>query len=225
MSSRRWLYTIAAVLAWAGTGLRIGRNILDPQVTHGPTGGLFGPYQGGATGSLQRIGDDLSYFTHWSNIAIALVWTMLARNPDRDTPLFRAGRNTGLLMITLTGVLYAVLIAPTDHVDGWFNLLVNTLVHYVNPVVALVVWALCGPHGWFTWRRVWQLYVVPTIFLLFTLARGAVTHTYPYKFFNVTHLGYQTVLITMVVIVAASTVFVAGFITVEQRLVRRRPRA
>lgn len=220
--SRRAAYSVAAALGWLGTGLRLGRNLVAPVTTTGPTGGLFGPYRPGFTGGMEHCVDDLSYFTHWSNLAIALVWTLLALNPDRDSERFRWARNTALIMITLTGVLYAALIAPTDHVVGWFNLLVNTIIHYLNPALALAVWSLYGPHGWFSWRTAWRVYLVPVAYLAFTLVRGAFIHRYPYVFFNVVQLGYLHVLITMAVIVVASTLVVALFVEGERLLLRRR---
>jgi hypothetical protein len=215
------MFSALAVVAWSGTLLRVVHDLYVTPGTQGYQHGLFGPYQHGVVGGLQQVSDDLSYFTHWSNLALAIVMTMLARNPQRDTPLFRAARNTALLMITMTGILYAALIAPTDHVVGWFNILTNTIIHYVNPPLAVVAWLTLGPRGWMRWRTMGQMYVVPSIYLLFTLLRGAWTHTYPYAFFNIVKLGYRSVVVEMLVIVAASTLVIAFFIIIDQWLTRR----
>ncbi len=214
-------FITAAILGWAGTGLRVVHDLYVAPGTHTAVAGLYGPYRAGLEGGLQQVGDDLSYFTHWSNIAIALTWTLLALNPTRDTPLFRAGRNTALLMITMTGILYAALIAPTANVVGWFDNTTNVIIHYLNPPLALVVWALCGPRGWLTWRTAWKMYLVPLVFLAFTLIRGAITHRYPYAFFNVAHLGYAPVLTSMATIIVEALVIIALFIAIDQRLSRR----
>ena len=221
-SRKRLVFAVAAGLAWLGTTMRV---IHDLYVTPGSSvavRGLFGPYRSGLVGGLQQVFDDLSYFTHWSNLAIAVVWTALALDPSRDTPVFRVARNTALLMITLTGILYALLIAPTDHVTGWFNVLDNTIIHYINPVVALLVWLGSGQRRWFTWRHAWKMYIVPLGYMGFALTRGALTHTYPYSFFNVTQYGYQGVLTTMVVILIGSTAVVVMFIEADRLLSRSR---
>ena len=213
--NRRWIFASAAVLGWLGTGLSILYDAFySPHAVSSATG-LFGNYQAGVVGSLSRVADDLSYFTDWSNIAIAVVWTLLFLNPDRDTPLFRAARNTALLMITITGLLYALLIASTEHITGAFHLFTNTMEHYINPPLAILVWLVAGPHGWFRWRDLWKIYPVPAVYLLYTLVRGSITHTYPYDFFNVVQHGLGNVLISMVTIVGEATAIAALFIGVD----------
>lgn len=186
--------------------------------------GLFGPYHSGVVGVLQRLADTLSYFTYWSNILLAVVVTLLWWNPGRESRSFRYLRCTAVIMITLTGILYAALIAPTDVVTGW-NIPDNILVHYVTPTLSVVTWVLAGPRGWFRWRESWAIYPLPLVYLGYTLVRGALIHRYPYGFFNVVTLGYSTVVITMIVIIAVSYLLVALFIRLDQRLSRRRPSA
>jgi len=212
----RHAYTVAAILAWLGTGARVLHDLVSSPRAVEATVGLFGNYQGNFTGSLERVFDDLSYFTHWSNLAIAVVWTMLALDPTRNSPLFRAARNTALVMITMTGILYVALIAPTEVVTGWFNVTVNIIIHYLNPPLAVLVWAIWGPRGWFRWRDVWRIYPLPLAYLGYTLARGAVSHTYPYAFFNVGLHGYLNVSVTMVTIIGESLVLVALFVGADR---------
>ncbi len=221
--TQRGLLVASAVLAWAGVVLRIVHDwFIHPApgiIEHG----LFGPYRAGVVGSLQLLADNLSYFTYWSNIAIALVVTSLAWHPGARSALRRSARNTATLMIVLTGVLYVTLIAPTDVVIGPVNVLINTLVHYVTPSLALVVWLVVGPRGWYTWRESLRVYVVPVAYLAYTLARGAITHTYPYDFFDVARYGYASVLITMVVILVGAYAVSALFVVLDRVLSRHRP--
>jgi hypothetical protein len=214
----RLAFAVAAVLAWLGTGMRVLHDLLlSPRATQS-TAGLFGNYRGNFVGSLQRVFDDLSYFTHWSNLAVAVTWTLLALDPSRDSPLFRAARNTALVMITMTGILYVVLIAPTDVVTGWFNVSDNIVIHYLNPPVAVLVWALWGPRGWFRWRDAWRIYPLPLTYLAYTLVRGALTHTYPYAFFNVVLHGYANVMVTMLTIIGESLILIAAFVMLDRLL-------
>jgi hypothetical protein len=56
---------------------------------------------------------------------------------------------------------------------------------------------------------------------MFTLVRGAITHRYPYAFFNVVHLGYAPVLTSMATIIVESLVIVALFIGADHLLTKR----
>ncbi len=222
--ARRGLLAASALLAWAGVVLRIAHDWFIHPAPGVFEHGLFGPYRAGVVGSLQLLADNLSYFTYWSNIAIAVVATSLAWHPGARSALRRSARNTATLMIVLTGVLYVTLIAPTDVVVGPVNVLINTLVHYVTPSLALVVWLVVGPRGWFTWRESLRVYAVPVVYLAYTLARGALTHTYPYDFFDVARYGYGSVLITMGVILVGAYAVSALFVVVDRVLTRRAAR-
>jgi ABC-type Fe3+-siderophore transport system permease subunit len=211
---------VSALVAWLGVAIRVVLDIGNISPGPVPDRGLFGPYHSGVLGILQRLVDSASYFTYWSNVAIAIVVTYLWRHSPSESTRWRRRHATALIMITLTGILYATLIAPSDVVTGW-NIPDNILIHYVTPVLSVVTWLVVGPRGSFSWRESRYIYPVPIAYLIYTLIRGALTHRYPYGFFNVVSLGYPTILITMVVILVASYLVVALFVVLDQRLARR----
>jgi len=209
------LFGVSAIIMWAGMAFRLVIDLFDLAKNAPAAHGLFGNYASGIAGAPARIFDTLSYFTIWSNIGIAIVTTLLFLNPDRDSKMFRAMRNTTLLMIVLTGVLYAVLIAPVQQVYG-LNVPANILEHYVSPVLALVVWLVAGPRGWMTFKDSLKIYVIPIIFLAYTFVRGAITHRYPYTFFNVVKYGYSPVLVTVGVIIVGAYLFIALLVWLDK---------
>ncbi len=207
---------VVALVAWTGVALRV---VLDVgNISPGPVldRGLFGPYHGGALGVAQRLIDSASYFTYWSNVLIAVALTRVWRSPSSSSASERHAYTRSLLMITLTGVLYATLIAPSDVVTGW-NIPDNLIIHDVVPVSSVLTWWFAGPRGWFRWRDSWAIYPVPLAYLVYTLVRGALIHRYPYGFFDVVTLGYLTVVVTMLVILVASYAVVALFVVLDQR--------
>ena len=209
------LFGWSALIVISAMVFRFTIDIFDLAKNAPATRGLFGHYTSGFSGAPARVFDTLSYFTIWSNIAIAIVLTLLYLNPKRDSQLFRTMRNTTLVMIVLTGVLYAVLIAPYEKLYG-LNTYSTILEHYVTPVLALVGWLIAGPRGWMTYKESLKIYVVPIIFLGYTLVRGAITHTYPYKFFDVAVYGYQSILITMLIIIVGSYLFIVPLIWLDK---------
>ncbi len=132
-------------------------------------------------------------------------------------------RLTGLLMITVTAIVYQVLLAPSVDVTGW-SLLTDPVLHVVTPALTVLVWVVWGPRGWITLREVPLALVVPLAWIGWMLARGAVVHAYPYGFANVEEFGYASVSVTLLVILVFGLVVAAVFWGVERRLQRRAAR-
>ena len=99
-------------------------------------------------------------------------------------------------MITITAIVYAVLLAPVTEVVGW-SLLTDPILHQVTPIVTVLVWLVFGPRGWITGRTVLAAMVIPIAWIVWVMVRGSITSTYPYGFVTVsyTHLrAHETVL-------------------------------
>lgn len=146
----------------------------------------------------------LSYFTIESNLLVAITATMLALAPARDGRLFRVLRLDALFGIAITGVVYAVLLAPQHDPHG-VAAFTNAGLHYATPLLSVVGWLLFGPRPRIDERTLLLALVWPALYIAYTLAHGAASHWYPYPFVDVTHLGYATALrngVGMVVLMA-----------------------
>ena len=67
----------------------------------------------GNFGALNGVVYTYSYFTIWSNLFNAIVMWSLVANPARDSAAFRWLRMTALVMITVTGIVYFLVLAAT----------------------------------------------------------------------------------------------------------------
>lgn len=198
----RTAFAVNAVVAWTGVVLVLVVSGLG-WFAEGPSEpGLYGSTTKGAAG---RVVDSLSYFTIWSNIVVALSVTSLALDPARDTLLRRVLRLDGLLMITVTAVVYQLLLAPSMDIVGWSRL-TDPIVHVITPVLTLLVWLVVGPRGWITWRLAPLALLIPLAWIVWMLGRGAVIDAYPYGFTNVTELGYGSVLVTLALVLVFALV-------------------
>ncbi|MFI0432690.1 MAG: Pr6Pr family membrane protein [Candidatus Nanopelagicales bacterium] len=156
-------------------------------------------------GGLNGIIFTLSYFTVWSNIVALIVNWMLAVDPTRDGKLFRWLRMTSLVMIVITGLIYALILAASAHPCGW-GIYTNMGYHYIVPWATLLGFLLFGPRPRFTWDLVPKMLVIPVIWLAVTLLHGLMTvnapgsectntpvqmgvNFYPYPFINVNYDG------------------------------------
>ena len=77
--------------------------------------------------------------------------------------------------------------------------------HYVVPVFAIVGWLLFGPHPRVTWKALFLALIWPGVFIVLTVAQGAVTGFYPYPFVNMDLLCFPTVLMNGIGIVMLLT--------------------
>jgi hypothetical protein len=174
----------------------------------------------GAAGAFGRIVDYASYFTIWSNIVVAVVLTLLALQPGRDSPTLRVLRLDSLLMITITGLVYAVVLAPTATNVGW-QIIGNFFVHQATPVLTIVVWLVVGPRGWIRWSTIAPAMILPLVWVAYTLVRGGVISGYPYPFIDVVRHGYGQVLINVVGVAVLGVVIAAILLGVDRLLSRR----
>jgi len=144
---RRWAQpwfatTAAAVLA--GLIIQIG-------VSSGNTS-VFG---GSPLGRSLNI---FAFFTIQSNVIVGATTLLLAINPGRASAVFRAFRMMGLVGITVTCVVFHVVLSHLLDLDTWAEA-ANQLQHTVVPVLALVGWLAFGPRS-LTSARVAKLSVL-----------------------------------------------------------------
>lgn len=189
----------------------------------------------GNGGALNGLIFTLSYFTVWSNIVTLIVNVMLATNPTRDGAVFRWLRMSSLVMITITGLVYLIVLAPLGSPVGpevWTNL----GYHYIAPWASVAGFLLFGPRPRFTTKQVWLMLIIPITWLTYTMIRGLFLvrppgsrpdttvgepqNWYPYPFLDVSDPsplvpgvelgGYSGVALNIVVILALGLLF--GFI-------------
>jgi len=212
------LFGINAFIAWLGYGMVQVVNILGlvPQTTpYDPGSNLFGGHPEGIAGAIGRVFDSHGYFTTWSNIMVAVTLTALYLNPERTGRFFSGLRNTGLLMITMTMVLYHLLLAGVANPQSWYAL-TNLLQHYITPVITIAVWAAAGPRSRFPFSHTFTVFIIPITYLVYTLVHGAIASVYPYGFFNVIKYGYASVLMLMGGVIVGGYVVALVYYGVER---------
>ena len=208
------------VSAWIGFGGSLIVNTFDlvPEGKIDPN--LFGPHEAGIAGALTRVIDLFGYFTIWSNALVVFTVTSLFLNPKRSDKRFILLRNTSLLMILMTGILYHLLIAPTAHPQSW-NVYTNAFQHYITPILTVLIWLIVGPRKWFNLRMTFSVFLIPSAYLLYTFIRGAIIDRYPYGFFNVIKYGYISVGTTLIMIYIAGYVLALIFLALDKLLYKK----
>lgn len=146
-----------------------------------------------------------SFFTIESNIVVLVVCILLAVDPLRRGRWWEVVRLNALLAITITGIVFAVILAPQLHLTGWA--LVATIgFHYISPWATVVGWVLFGPRRRFHGGTLVGAFILPIAWLVYIFTQGAFTHWYPYPFLDVTRIGLGTALLNAVVVVVIAAV-------------------
>jgi hypothetical protein len=125
------------------------------------------------------------YFTNPSNIFASVVFIIGAvylvqnREPTVTEDLIRGA---SVVAMAIVGIVFSVLLRDVDL--GTLAPWVNTVVHFVMPVVVVADWLYQPPKSKLTMRQTLYWLIYPLLYLLYTLTRGAITGFYPYPFLN-----------------------------------------
>ncbi|GAA2788682.1 Pr6Pr family membrane protein [Kitasatospora paracochleata] len=166
-----------------------------------------------------------SYFTDLSNMAGAVVLLtggtlgLLGRRGVPD-PV----RGAVVLCMTVTGVVYAVLLAgyhlPLEL--PW----VNAVLHKLMPAVHLADWLITPPRRRIAWRRAVLWLAFPLLYLVYSLLRGAAVDWYPYPFLDPRRPhGYGRVAVASAMITVLFVAVGAAVVWTGNRLGRRSARS
>lgn len=135
-----------------------------------------------AAGPGVSDGDYFSYFTVLSNLFAAAMLLYGALRPahthSRTVELLRGA---AVVYILTTGIVYLVLLSGHAPTYPW----VNAILHYLMPVAVTLDWLLDPPRVRLEPARTVVLWMAfPLLYILYTLARGAIVDWYPYLFVN-----------------------------------------
>lgn len=216
IAARLW-HGALAVLVTAAIVLQLKIAVDAPAL---PAGHAIGTLAGAGTST--RVIRLLSFFTVQSNLLSGVVSAQLAIKPDRDGPVWRVLRLAALFGITVTGIVYATVLAKIHEPHGWEQTSSNLVVHYVVPIGMVLGWLLFGPRPRITASVVYWSLVWPVLWLGYTLIRGEATSWYPYPFVDAATQGYGRVLINAVGVTAVFGLVAALFAWGDRRL-RRDP--
>lgn len=213
----RILYAVTSLSAIVGTVLAFAIAGLGTEIHRVDKPGLFDDFGQDAIG---RLADLAAYFTEWSNVLVAVVFALLAVRTAGRGRLIQVLLFDALLMIIVTGLVYNAILAPAMPPRHGWDLVSTTLAHTVTPLLAVIVWAAFGPRGWLRRGLILPALVIPIIWVILTLIRGAIIDAYPYGFINVVELGYAMALINVGVILLIGIAICFGLLGID-RLARR----
>jgi hypothetical protein len=126
--------------------------------------------------------DYFSYFTVLSNLFAATMLLHGALSPaHKRSRTVELLRGAAVVYILTTGIVYLLLLSGHAPVYPW----VNAILHYLMPVAVTLDWLLDPPRVRLDTARTVILWMAfPLLYVIYTLARGAIVGWYPYFFVN-----------------------------------------
>lgn len=126
--------------------------------------------------------DYFSYFTVLSNLFASAMLLYGALLPARErSATIEMLRGAAVVYILTTGIVYLLLLSGHAPAYSW----VNAILHYLMPVAVTLDWLLDPPHVRLDPARTVVLWMMfPLLYIIYTLARGAIVSWYPYLFVN-----------------------------------------
>lgn len=206
MSARagRALLMLLATLAWLGVGLQLLVSMRLASAAGRP--------------ALAGMLDALCYFTVLTNVLVATVSTARA---------MRAGSAPGPGMLAATavyifvvGLIYTLLLRALWAPSG-LHKLADALLHDLVPVLYVLWWICCAPHGQLRWRQPawWLLY--PLAYFAFSVLLGSYSGRYLYPFADIGTLGIAAVLRNAVFLLALFLALGLAAVSLDRALGRR----
>jgi len=144
-----------------------------------------------------------SYFTVLSNVGAAVVLAVLAVRPDLGTDArFVPVRGAITLYMTITFLVYNLLLAPASADVGLTANWVDLVVHVVGPLVVILDWVVDPPGQRPPGRVVAGWLVFPAVYFAYSLIRGPIVDWYPYPFLDPDEHSYLVIAVYAIVILA-----------------------
>lgn len=190
-----------AMVAWTGLGVQ-----------------FVATFHGTANGDVVRtLWALLRFFTIWANIVVAVVMSGMALGQRwAQSPVLLGGTTLSILLV---GIVYGLLLRGLLELSGG-DLLADTLLHKITPILLPLWWLAFAPKGRLDWVAPWIWTLFPLAYLPYALVRGLVEGKYAYPFINVTKLGWSGVAVNAALIALGFIVAGYAVVWVDRRLAR-----
>lgn len=175
---------------------------------------------GGDVGHL--LVNFFSFFTIESNVLAVislLIGALVIATGRRETPGLTVFRLLAVTYMTVTFIVYNLLLRGIPLPQGQTVPWSNEILHVVGPLLVIADWLLAPGRNRLEWKRVWAVVIFPIVWAAYTLIRGPIVGWYPYPFLNPENSdnGYLSVAFYVILIAAVMVGVGAAAIWVTRR--------
>ena len=163
-----------------------------------------------------------SYFTNLSNIiatVVLLVGVFFLFQRRESTPTFDLVRGAAAVYMAVVGIVFGLLLRDVEL--GALLPWVNTVLHYIMPVVMVLDWLYMPPTTRLFASQSWVWLIFPLLYLAYSLIRGAIVGFYAYPFFNPAKVGGYGGVVLYCIAIAIAFLIVSWLIMLLGNMLRR----
>ena len=139
-----------------------------------------------------------SFFTIESNLFAAVILIIggyyILKHKIPSTR-FNILRGASTLYMTITGIVFSLLLAGLEGVQLTAVPWDNTVLHYIMPLAVVALWCIDPPKQRMGYRVAFLWLLFPAAYGIYTWVRGAFVNWYPYPFMNPEISGIQGLVI------------------------------
>ena len=147
--------------------------------------------------SLHVVTNYFSFFTILTNLLVAIGASLPLVASQSAAGRFFLRPTTQYataVYIAVVGITYSLLLRHLWNPQG-AQKIADMLLHDVVPVLYVAFWAFLVPKFTLRWSDSVRWLAFPLVYMAYTLARGFVSHWYPYYFIDVDTIGFSRALI------------------------------
>jgi hypothetical protein len=170
-----------AAIAWFALGLQL----------------LLMVHQAAPGATVYAVVNYFSFFTILTNLLVALCTTFPLLAPRSTTGQFflrPSIQSATAVYIAIVGITYSLLLRHLWNPQGTQKV-ADVLLHDVVPVLYVLFWVFLVPKFTLRWSDAVRWLTYPLVYMAYTLARGYISHWYPYYFIDVDTIGLSRALI------------------------------
>tara|TARA_R110001592_G_scaffold178480_4_gene419520 strand:+ start:1647 stop:2261 length:615 start_codon:yes stop_codon:yes gene_type:complete len=162
-----------------------------------------------------------SFFTILTNLLATIYFTRQAIVGDKNNRFNSPGVLTAITVyISIVGLVYQLILRQIWEPEG-LSMLVDELLHSVNPLLVICFWYLYENKQKVSFKQIPRWLIYPLVYLIFILFRGSISEFYPYPFVDVSALGLSQVLINSAGLLLVFFIMSALFVFTGKRIGKR----
>ena len=160
-----------------------------------------------------------SFFTILTNTLVTIFYfSMLLPKSKAHAFFSKPGHSTAVtLYILIVGLVYQLILRFTWSPEG-IAMIVDELLHSVNPLLFLIAWIFIFKKNNLNWSLLLKWLIYPLAYLVYSLIRGSIVNWYPYPFIDVTKIGIQQSLVNSLMVTAMFVLIGSLLLAVEKRM-------
>ncbi|MHA1973738.1 MAG: Pr6Pr family membrane protein [Candidatus Hodarchaeales archaeon] len=168
---------------------------------------------------LEKVLGVYRYFTMQTNLMV-VIWLVFAvlwmKNNERMASLNGIVRGAITVYITVTFLVFTVVLSPTYHPTGFEGFL-NLSLHYIMPIAFIIDFVMTVEVK-YQWKFIIYWFIYPLCYLIFVMVHGLTTGDFIYPFFNINTLTYEKFLIGMTGLIGLFIVLSVVYISLSKKI-------